>query len=255
MTSRASEIKNIWIAAGDGDVERVKELVESGISANAPDPNTYTPMHAAASYDQRDVLTYLLSQGGLINVTDQDGDTPLYTVESVEGARWLIEHGAEPTWKNGEGLSPAAHLQEDFPLVASYLRTITNEPAPIPSASDTIDEDDEDEELDEGEDEEEDADMSAELSADNLSSLMAERLTEEQTSVLMEQFAEVMRKCEEDGINRDEELKQMVEAAIFQTVDAGRTFGAGPSASSSEPAPEAPSGGEGNKRSRTEPGR
>lgn len=50
--------------------------------------------------------------------------------------------------------------------------------------------------------------MSAELSADNLSSLMAERLTEEQTSVLMEQFAEVMRKCEEDGINRDEELKQ-----------------------------------------------
>ena len=108
---------------------------------------------------------------------------------------------------------PAAHLQEDFPLVASYLRTITNEPAPIPSASDTIDEDDEDEELDqgedgEGEDEDEDADMSAELSADNLSSLMAERLTEDQTSLLMEQFAEVMRKCEEDGINRDEELKQ-----------------------------------------------
>jgi len=110
-------------------------------------------------------------------------------------------------------LQPAAHLQEDFPLVASYLRTITNEPALIPSASDTIDEDDEDEELDqgedgEGEDEDEDADMSAELSADNLSSLMAERLTEDQTSLLMEQFAEVMRKCEEDGINRDEELKQ-----------------------------------------------
>lgn len=50
--------------------------------------------------------------------------------------------------------------------------------------------------------------MSAELSADNLSSLMAERLTDEQTSVLMEKFAEVMKKCEEDGINRDEELKQ-----------------------------------------------
>lgn len=50
--------------------------------------------------------------------------------------------------------------------------------------------------------------MSAELSADNLSSLMAERLTDEQTSALMEQFAEVMKRCEEDGVNRDEELKQ-----------------------------------------------
>jgi len=28
MTSRASEIKNIWIAAGDGDVERVKASFE-----------------------------------------------------------------------------------------------------------------------------------------------------------------------------------------------------------------------------------
>jgi hypothetical protein len=37
---------------------------------------------------------------------------------------------------------------------------------------------------------------------------MAERLSEEQTNELMGKFAEVMRRCEEDGVNRDDELKQ-----------------------------------------------
>jgi uncharacterized protein len=33
------------------------------VSANAPDPFTYTPMHAAASYGQLETLAYLVSQG------------------------------------------------------------------------------------------------------------------------------------------------------------------------------------------------
>lgn len=37
--------KNIWVAAGDGDLERVRELIEhQGDSPNARDPFTYTPM-------------------------------------------------------------------------------------------------------------------------------------------------------------------------------------------------------------------
>lgn len=38
-----------------------------------------------------------------MNVTDNDGDTPLYTVENVETARWLVEHGASITHTNTEG--------------------------------------------------------------------------------------------------------------------------------------------------------
>lgn len=72
--------KNIWVAAGDGDLERVRELIEhQGDSPNARDPFTYTPMfvfsrchrhphsfftrHAAASYGQRHVLQYLIGCG------------------------------------------------------------------------------------------------------------------------------------------------------------------------------------------------
>ncbi len=96
------------------------------MSPNAADENTYTPMfvtsslailaqrssdlctsnrHAAASYAHLPLLEYLISKGGNINITDEDGDTPLFVVESVETARWLVEHGAQADVKNGEGLT------------------------------------------------------------------------------------------------------------------------------------------------------
>lgn len=103
--------------------------------------------------------------------------------------------------------------------MAAFLRSLTGEAAPVEEEKEdyTIYEEDEDA----AENEIEDAEMEgaeegfAELSADHLSSLMAERLTEEQTAKLMERFAEVMRKCEEDGVNRDEELKQRKSGLSF----------------------------------------
>jgi hypothetical protein len=46
-----------------------------------------------------------MSVGGDINLPDADGDTPLFTVESVDAARWMVEHGADPAWRNDEGLT------------------------------------------------------------------------------------------------------------------------------------------------------
>jgi hypothetical protein len=43
--------------------------------------------------------------GGDVNVTDSDGDTPLYTVENIETARFLVEHGAIVDRRNNEGIS------------------------------------------------------------------------------------------------------------------------------------------------------
>lgn len=40
-----------------------------------------------------------------MNVIDEDGDTPLYTVEMIEVAKWLVEHGAIVDRVNAEGLS------------------------------------------------------------------------------------------------------------------------------------------------------
>ena len=62
-------------------------------------------MHASASYAHTDILEYLISVGGDINLRDDDGDTPLYVVESVEMAQWMIERGAQWGVVNEEGLS------------------------------------------------------------------------------------------------------------------------------------------------------
>jgi ankyrin repeat protein len=81
-------------------------LIETeNLSPNIPDPNSYTPMHASASYAHTDILEYLISVGGDINLRDDDGDTPLYVVESLEMARWMIERGAQWGVVNEEGLS------------------------------------------------------------------------------------------------------------------------------------------------------
>jgi len=43
--------------------------------------------------------------GGDVNITDEDNESPLFTVESVAVARWLVDHGAHVDIKNSEGIS------------------------------------------------------------------------------------------------------------------------------------------------------
>lgn len=115
--------------------------------------------HAAASYGHLDVLEYLVSKGGDVNVTDNDNDTPIYTVETIEIAQWLIDRGAVIDRRNYEGLSvqyifyffcnstrltcccsptqPAESLEEDFPEISSYLRSLSSTSDTTNSATNT----------------------------------------------------------------------------------------------------------------------
>lgn len=116
---------NIWVAASDGQLEDVKKMIEvDGLSPNAKDENGYTPVHAAASYGHMDLLRYLIGKGGDINVTDEDGDSALHTVEELEVAKQLVEEfKADYKLKNTEGQTPFEKLQEEdeFPELIHYL--------------------------------------------------------------------------------------------------------------------------------------
>lgn len=105
---------NIWIAASDGNLDAVKQFLDSGhYSPNSPDPNGYTPMHAAAAYGHTDLLKYLVSKGGDVNVTDDDGDTPLHHTEQLATAQVLIgELGADYSAKDNDGLTPVQFLEQ-----------------------------------------------------------------------------------------------------------------------------------------------
>lgn len=38
-------------------------------------------------------------------MSDEDGDTPLYTVENIETARFLVDNGADLMRRNNDGLT------------------------------------------------------------------------------------------------------------------------------------------------------
>ncbi|ODQ82483.1 hypothetical protein BABINDRAFT_159063 [Babjeviella inositovora NRRL Y-12698] len=122
---------NLWVAAADNELETVQKFLASGdYTANSKDPNGYTPIHAAASYGHIDLLRYLLSQGGDINIQDAEGDTPLHHVEDVDTARILVEElKANHKLKNAEGQTAAEYIEEDdeFPDVAQYLRSLVTD--------------------------------------------------------------------------------------------------------------------------------
>ncbi|WWC90048.1 uncharacterized protein L201_004980 [Kwoniella dendrophila CBS 6074] len=207
MVQTSSSNKNLWVASSDGDLERVQYLIESeGMSPNDKDSNSYTPMHAAASYAHLELLTYLLSKGGNINIPDDDGETPLFVVETLDAAKFLIENGAEVGWKNEEGLSAADQLSEDQPEISEYLYSLLPESERPPSSlSQNNDNDDE---------EGEEIDVDEIENPDGISSLALENFTEEQSNYLMAESEKIMKECHEKGEQPDEKLQELVENII-----------------------------------------
>ncbi|KAG1870599.1 ankyrin repeat-containing domain protein [Suillus subalutaceus] len=205
VPARVQPEKNIWVAAGDGDLVRVRALSLSrsfrnlsnsnaATSPNAPDEFTYTPMHAAASYGQLEILAYLFSQGGDVNVTDEDGDTPLYAVENTETAQWLLDHGSTLDHQNNDGVSPIEHLREDFPEIAGYLQSRLSPSSCV---------------------------MPGAVSPSRPSQHQQNIATESLTSSLMQSVHDIMQRSEADGRDPDEELRQVVGRTVLEGVIAG----------------------------------
>ncbi|KAI9096070.1 ankyrin repeat-containing domain protein [Phlyctochytrium arcticum] len=149
---------NVWIAAADGDIEIVEHFLKRGgpggspLDANVKDISGYTPMHAAAAYGHLELLDLLVNTyNGNVNVTDEDGDTPLHVVENVNMARKLIQLGADVRQENLEGLTPIAVAnEEERKDIVEYLWGFTPEFEPTTSSQDEADgfEDDSEEEKD-----------------------------------------------------------------------------------------------------------
>ncbi|KAI0314614.1 hypothetical protein OF83DRAFT_1063551, partial [Amylostereum chailletii] len=158
------------------------------------------PRHAAASYGHLHILEYLISKGGDVNVVDNDGDTPLYTVETVETARFLVEHGAIVRRQNHEGVSPAEHLEEDFPQVARYLASLD-----APASQST---------------------PSGSIVAPQPSQHHQEIASEQLTSSLMNTVHGIMTRAEADGHDPEDELRAAVSRTVLEGVAAGYGMGA-----------------------------
>ncbi|KAF2088784.1 hypothetical protein K490DRAFT_38061 [Saccharata proteae CBS 121410] len=96
--------------------------------ASARDSHGYSLLHAAASYNQLPLLRELVNTyNAPVDILDEDGETPLFSVETVEAARCLVEElGADTGVRNLEGLTAEERIEGEgeWVLVGAYLRDV-----------------------------------------------------------------------------------------------------------------------------------
>ncbi|KAF2771717.1 hypothetical protein EJ03DRAFT_268200 [Teratosphaeria nubilosa] len=93
--------------------------------ASKQDAHGYSLVHAAASYEHADLLNALVRDFNVdANIKDEDGETALFSVESVAMAKALLDLGVDQRLKNIEGQTAAEKLddEDEQPEVAAFLR-------------------------------------------------------------------------------------------------------------------------------------
>lgn len=117
---------NIFVLASDNPA-RVLRLLEADPSlASAQDEHGYSLVHAAASYGHFDLLRCLVNKYHVnVDLKDEDGETALFFVESVDAAKVLVEElNADIKVVGAEGQNARERIADDeeYPDVAVYLR-------------------------------------------------------------------------------------------------------------------------------------
>ena len=92
------------------------------------DEHGYSMLHAAASYNHLDLMDSLKAEFSIDpNIVDEDGETALFVVETVEAAQHLLEAvGTSPEIRNEEGITAEEKIRAegDFVAVADYLSEV-----------------------------------------------------------------------------------------------------------------------------------
>jgi ankyrin repeat protein len=90
---------SIHNAVRNGNLKRVKELLNQGVNINARDQAGFTPLHAAAFARRLNVVQELLKRGAHVNPRNMWGSTPLHLTRDPQIFHALIEAGANPKYR------------------------------------------------------------------------------------------------------------------------------------------------------------
>ena len=100
----------IHSAAHNGNLKRVKELLNQGVPVNARNETRWTPLHWAASSGHLNVVQELLKRGAHVNPRTASGVTPLlFALRKPYVVHALIKAGANPKFKSNLGRNAYNH--------------------------------------------------------------------------------------------------------------------------------------------------
>ncbi|KAJ4155770.1 hypothetical protein LMH87_000999 [Akanthomyces muscarius] len=119
---------NPFLLAADNNPSLIPLLTGNPEIAKSQDEHGYSLVHAAASYNHLDLLRVLVNELNVdVNIKDEDNETALFVVETVEAAKALVELGIDVQHKGLEGLTAAEKIEgeADFPEVATYLNSLS----------------------------------------------------------------------------------------------------------------------------------
>jgi ankyrin repeat protein len=122
--------EDLFDAVRNDDLQKVKDLINAGVSVNTRDKDGSTPLYYAASNNNVDILQYLISQWAEVNVKNNHGSTPLHYAMSnnanIEIVNYLVSPGAK--LNTGNIFNKIPH---DRAIADNYQDSITN---PTPEA-------------------------------------------------------------------------------------------------------------------------
>ncbi|EHL01245.1 putative Ankyrin repeat-containing protein P1E11.10 [Glarea lozoyensis 74030] len=132
---------NQFLLAADNSPTLLPLLRSDPTLASSQDEHGYSLLHAAASYNHIDLLRTLVNEFHVdVNLKDEDGETALFVVETVECAKTLVEElHASISLRGDDGTTALEKITEegDFPEVATHDASVasestSNQPLAIP---------------------------------------------------------------------------------------------------------------------------